>query len=156
MAHFLLVLYWMTPWTHTCAASSATSYSLPTLHSSLQETETSNTMNAYTTTTPASSKKQTKNKKNKKKKKLSPVSYKQPSRGPDRALSQEELVDHVTQWYAKGLGGPQDEKVANRGIFASQAEQAKYLKRLNSRPALVLNADYQVRYLLDTVQYEAT
>jgi hypothetical protein len=100
-------------------------------------------MNAYTTTTPTTNKK----KRKKKRKKHAPISFQQPLRGPGRALSQEELVDHVTQRQSKG-----DEKVANRGIF-NQAEQAQCLKRLNSRPALVLNADYQVRtrWCLDTV-----
>jgi hypothetical protein len=93
-------------------------------------------MNAYT---PTKKKKRKTNKKNSKQQ--SPVSFQQPNnRGPGRALSQEELVDHVTQRQTKG-----DEKVANRGIFACQVEQAKYIQRLNSRPALVLNADYQVR-----------
>jgi hypothetical protein len=120
-------------------ASYSTSYYLPTLHSSLQETETNDAMNAYTT--PTKKKKQ----KTKKTKKPSPISYQQPLRGPGRALSQEELIDHVTQRHTKGVGGPKDEKKANRGIFTSQAEQAKYLQKLNRCPALVLNADYQVR-----------
>jgi hypothetical protein len=103
-------------------------------------------MNVYTptsTSTPTTKKKNKKKTNNKKKKQNLPVSFQQPLRGPGRALSQEELVDHVTQRQTKG-----DEKLANRGIFTCQAEQAKYLKRLNSRPALVLNADYQVRCLL--------
>lgn len=94
-------------------------------------------MKAYTGTT-STKKKQRKTKK--KKTKQPPVSFQQPARGPGRALSQKELVAHVTQRHTKV-----DEKVANRGIFTCQAEQAKYIKHLNSRPALVLNADYQVR-----------
>ena len=45
-----------------------------------------------------------------------------------------------------GPGGPLDERVANRGIYESDADRAKYLKKLNARPALVLNADYQVGF----------
>lgn len=65
-----------------------------------------------------------------------------PGRG--RSISEEELNEHVSARYS--AGGPLNEKA--RGIVDPQAEQAKFLKELNSRPALLLNADFQpLRYL---------
>jgi hypothetical protein len=59
-------------------------------------------------------------------------------------LTADELKDHVSKTYITGCGGPLNEKGRERGIGDHAATQAKYLKELNQRPALVLNADYQV------------
>ena len=62
-------------------------------------------------------------------------------------MTEDELSEHVAARYRNG----RDAKVASRGIVdssnSSNMDQAQYLKELNLRPSLVLNADYQVRYL---------
>jgi hypothetical protein len=63
---------------------------------------------------------------------------------PGRPLEVDELTEHVAERYNTHRNGPFGDKNRSRGI-STHAEQAKYLKELNSRPALVLNADYQVR-----------
>lgn len=65
---------------------------------------------------------------------------------PGRPLETDELTEHVAERYNEHRSGPLGEKVQSRGILSSHAahaEQIKHLKELNSRPALVLNADYQ-------------
>lgn len=61
--------------------------------------------------------------------------------GPGRTLSQDEVSEHVASRYRSG----HDAKNLSRGVVEDSNDQAKYLKELNARPALVLNADYQVR-----------
>lgn len=87
-------------------------------------------------------------------------------RGLGQPVSREEVSDHVSTRYNQGLGGPLGEKVRSRGLpkrtrasvnadecdaAAASGEgglwdekQEEYLKMLNGRPALVLNADYMV------------
>lgn len=71
--------------------------------------------------------------------------------GPGRSLTFDELSDHVSSRYISGRGGAFDEKGKGRGIFGTDDDanaQAEFIKTLNQRPALVLNADYQpVSYL---------
>jgi len=66
--------------------------------------------------------------------------------GPGSPLNLDELSDHVSDSYTAGRKGTLGSKAKSRGIFTTgddSNEQAKYLKKLNARPALVLNADYQ-------------
>jgi hypothetical protein len=63
--------------------------------------------------------------------------------GPGRSLTQEELTDHVSKRYS---GVMTIEDVHGRETTASDAdleEQEAFLRELTSRPALVLNADFQ-------------
>jgi hypothetical protein len=81
--------------------------------------------------------------KNKKKKRVRNSRSKgKPAQG--HSLTADELTDHVSTTYITGRGGPLNEKGLERGIGDHAAKQAQYLKELNQRPALVLNADYQV------------
>lgn len=69
--------------------------------------------------------------------------------GPGRSLSDEELHDHVAENYRFGRGGILHEKRQSRGVVGTTdaaMDHAKYIKELNERPALVLNADYQVGF----------
>lgn len=86
---------------------------------------------------------------NKKKKKgkgpPNPVSARKA--GPGRSLSEEELTEHVSTRYItdkRGVLGqailePEDADIVND----ENEEQAQFLKELDRRPALVLNADFQ-------------
>lgn len=65
-----------------------------------------------------------------------------------RTLTQDELSDHVNGRYTEGM--PHNKLGRFLSSSSSDAasgceKQQEYLKQLNSRPALVLNADYQVR-----------
>ena len=72
-------------------------------------------------------------------------------------LNEEELALHVSSQYVAGPGGLFKQVDARRkrqekaSIFSSEEncnmEQVEYLKKLDRHPALVLNADYQVREL---------
>ena len=72
-------------------------------------------------------------------------------------LSKEELAKHVASQYVSGSGGIFKEVDAKRkrqelhrhknGETNMNKEQVEYLKKLDRHPALVLNADYQVRNL---------
>lgn len=66
-------------------------------------------------------------------------------------LTEEELCQHVTAQYIHGPGGTLRASAAKR--YHQQEEQELenivQLKRLDQHPALVLNADYQVRVSYD-------
>lgn len=66
--------------------------------------------------------------------------------GSGTPMKLEELSDHVSDSYTAGRKGTLGSKAKSRGIFTKgddSNEQAEYIKKLNARPALVLNADYQ-------------
>lgn len=73
-------------------------------------------------------------------------------------LNEEELAMHVSSQYVAGPGGLFKQVDARRkrqekaSIFSNEEncnmEQVEYLKKLDRHPALVLNADYQVRVVL--------
>ena len=86
------------------------------------------------TVKPRNTKSKKRNKHSKKTKKNQQSTSTRPA-GPGRSISQEELSDHLVNSYIKS-GHTDDNTVA-------QSTQ-EYLKQLNSRPSLVLNADYQV------------
>lgn len=62
-------------------------------------------------------------------------------KGPGRSISQDELTDHVTRRYME-KGVTYDNAPLRSDASDAQQEQS-HLKELNSRPALVLNADFQ-------------
>lgn len=62
--------------------------------------------------------------------------------GPGRSISQEELSLHVNACYEEGRSVASS--LAASSEAATSAETQEYLRQLNSRPSLVLNADYQV------------
>lgn len=62
------------------------------------------------------------------------------SSGPGRSLTQEELSHHVNARYTETMRQQQQSDASS-----TSQETQEYLKELNSRPSLVLNADYQVR-----------
>lgn len=66
-----------------------------------------------------------------------------------RALSESDLRQHVNAQYVNGPGGTLRPTVAKQRAREAQKrdldEQTKRLHNLDRHPALVLNADYQVR-----------
>lgn len=67
-------------------------------------------------------------------------------------VSSDELANHVSSIYVEGSGGKmrqvevkrkRQESESNLHINGSLAEQRAYMSKLDSHPALVLNADYQ-------------
>ena len=62
-----------------------------------------------------------------------------------KAMSDDQLVEHVASKYTTGPRGPLDERMRNLQS-PQESEHSAYLKRLSNCPALVLNADYKVRY----------
>jgi hypothetical protein len=93
------------------------------------------------TTSLQSSIPQSKNKKKKKK------NRRKDNSSPGRSLTIKELSEHVSGNYINGRNGPMNGKTRNRGVFDNEQDKSRadFLKKLNARPALVLNADYQVR-----------
>ena len=65
--------------------------------------------------------------------------------GPGRPLAAEELTDHVSERYNAGkigaLGDPTEPGITTSMDGGTTTQEN--LKKLNARPALVLNADYQ-------------
>jgi len=100
--------------------------------SSLGTAATSTRLYANTKSSSSATKRKRKKQKNGNKKVLR-------NNGPGRSLTQAEISDHVSSRYLDG----RDAKHGGRGILNNESDQAKYLKELNRRPALVLNADYQ-------------
>lgn len=92
-----------------------------------------------------SNSKQKNNAKKKKAKKGGGPSYEHSKRrpGPGRILSEDELSDHVSARYIVGSGESIDHTNLSRSAENNPEAQAEFLKQLNQRPALVLNADFQ-------------
>jgi hypothetical protein len=67
--------------------------------------------------------------------------------GPGRSLSHDELSNHVSGRYLEGKR--QRMGLASASSDATSTETREYVKQLNCRPSLVLNADYQVRKVYD-------
>jgi len=71
--------------------------------------------------------------------------------GSGTPISLDELSDHVSEKYnSAGRKRLRGGKAMSRGVFAKGEEsgQAEYIKKLNTQPALILNADYQpISYL---------
>jgi len=74
------------------------------------------------------------------------------SDSPRKPLSEEELADHVNSRYSgptigHGAAFDIDESTAGGRAKTESMTQEHFLKELNKRPALVLNADFQVGLL---------
>ncbi len=65
--------------------------------------------------------------------------------GPGRSLSEEELTEHVSARYINDKRGALSQSMmeSEEEFEDDTEEQAQFIKELNRRPALVLNADYQ-------------
>lgn len=63
--------------------------------------------------------------------------------GPGRSLTQDELSEHVATRYSSVLTMDDEDGREPRASGEQMKEQAAFLKELNGRPALVLNADFQ-------------
>ena len=80
-----------------------------------------------------------------------PVVPKETSHTRLTILTDDEVRQHVTAQYIHGPGGTLRTAIAKRQQQERQQQQddenLEQLKRLDQHPALVLNADYQVRHL---------
>ena len=84
-----------------------------------------------------------------------------------RSVSEDELHSHLDSKLNYGKGGPIGPRTRNRGIIETksgvsddkandisdrQREQQFFLRQLNNRPTLVLNANYVVSYIRKSLQ----
>ena len=101
--------------------------------------------NSLSTTMPA--------RKAKHKSRKGPVVAKETSHTRLTILTDDEVRQHVTAQYIHGPGGTLRTAIAKRQQQQQKRQQQQdeenleQLKRLDQHPALVLNADYQVRHL---------
>lgn len=153
-------------WTALCMVSGEDMFHHPPLEMAFERdgrpsagsaaASTSTTIATATSVAPPRTKKhksRTKPKSKRSSQKRKPTINKGKASGP---LSEADVGHHVATQYITGPGGLLRDKVARRDRMAartrivqndaSHMEQMEYLRKLDRHPALVLNADYQVRF----------